>query len=111
MGRPVKPSLPGDFQALLKRVGGNIVSLREQKGLSQAELARQAKVSLTTLNEIETRRFRDIRLSTLFAIAKVLDVDISSLILKSDVELGKKDQAILLRASEAILSITKKIKS
>ncbi len=110
MGRPPKSDLPHELGLLLKKIGNNIVALRQEKGLSQAELARRSKVSLTTLNEIESRPFRDIRLSTLFSIARTLEVPVIRLFEFSDIELNSRDQARLLKASEAIVQIARKLR-
>lgn len=109
MGRPAKPNLPLDFQQLLRQIGANIIALRQEIEISQAELSRRSKVSITTVNEIEKKQSRDIQLSTLSAIAKTLKVPVSRLLEQSDVEISKRDQAQLLKASEAIVRITKKL--
>lgn len=111
MGRPPKASLPADLSSILRLIGSNLTALREEKGLSQAELARKSQVSTTTLNEIETRQFRDIRLSTLSSLARALDVPVVRLLQSSDVELQSRDQVQLLKASEAILRITRKLRA
>lgn len=85
--------------------------MRLERKISQAALARQAGISITTLNEIETRRCRDIRLSTLSTIARTLGVSVNELLNKSDLKLNSGDRAQLLKASEAILRITRKIRS
>ncbi len=109
MGRRPKADLPLELSQLLKQVGANLRDLRAAKGLTQAELASKSKVSPTTLNEIESRRFRDIRLSTLAALAKVLSVPVVRLLATSDVKVTSKDQARLLKASEDILNIARRI--
>ena len=110
MGRPVKTNLSDDLLETLQRIGRNISAARSEKGISQAELARQAKISTTTLNEIESRQCRDIRVSTLSAIAAALDVSVGKLFASSDIDLSSRDQAQLLKASEVILKISRKIK-
>lgn len=79
-------------------------------GLSQAELARRSKVSITTVNEIETRQFRDVRLSTLSALARTLQIPVVRLLQSPDFDLSSRDQTQLLRASEAIFRITRKLR-
>src|SRR4051812_17919020 len=110
MGRPVKSHLPAELAGLLKQIGANLTDLRAKKGLSQAELARRSKISTTTLNEIESRQFRDVRLSTLSALAHALGVSVIEVLQSSDVEINSKDQARLLKASEAIVRITRKLR-
>lgn len=110
MGRPPKSNLPVEFAELLHQIGANIAFARKEQEISQAELARRAKISVTTLNEIETRQFRDIRLSTLSLIAKALALPVARLLDRSDIELSSRDQVQLLKASEAILRITRKLR-
>lgn len=112
MGRPPKTNLPEELKSLLTTIGSNLKIYREKAGLSQAELSHKSKISLTTVNEIESRSFRDIRISTLVSFSQVLKIPISALFSHSDlVFVPQSDQAQLLKASEAILQITKKIKS
>lgn len=111
MGRPPKTNLPNELTQLLKKVGSNLSAIRKEKGLTQSELARRSKVSITTINEIETRRiFRDIRLSTLTALSSALGVPATRFFWSSDLELHQRDQAQLLKASEAISRIAQKIR-
>jgi transcriptional regulator with XRE-family HTH domain len=110
MGRPTKDSLPKDLSQLLHQIGSNISAIREDRELSQAALARHAHVSITTVNEIETRKSRDIQLSTLTSIARVLNVEVAQLLQGSDVELNSRDQEQLLKASDALLRITRKLR-
>lgn len=109
MGRPPKSDLSPKLVKLLQQIGANIAAIRRDQNLAQAELARRAKISLTTLNEIETRRFRNIRLSTLCAIAQALNVSVHQFFMVSDVDLSSRDRQQLLQASESILRITKKL--
>lgn len=111
MGRAPKHELPLELASVLRQVGANLFSIREERGLTQAELARRSKISTTTVNEIETRQFRDIRLSTLSALAAALEVSIVELLAPSNVELSSNDQAQLLKASEAILRIARKLRA
>lgn len=112
MGRPPKTNLPEDLKQTLSVIGANIRSIRERQGMSQIELARRSKISATTLNELEFHGFRDIRLSTLVALAQALKVPLAALFFQSDLELNEpSDHAQLLKASDTILQITKKLKS
>lgn len=111
MGRPAKPISSAELAKILDQVGANIRLHREGKEMSQIALAKRAKISLTTLNEIEGRRFRDIRLSTLSALAQALQVPFIKLLERSAVqELSRTDQLQLLKASESIRRIAKKMK-
>lgn len=109
MGRPPKNYKHPELLRLIKIVGANIKLIRESRQLSQAELARRASIAATTLNELETRSCRDIRLSTLIAIATALDEDVRGLFGESNVKMSSEDREKLLRASEDILKITRKI--
>src|SRR5262245_22655820 len=110
MGRPHKKHLPLELSTVLRQIGANLAHLRRQKGFTQAEIARRSGISITTINEIETRQSRDIRLSTLSQIARCLDVEMLELMEGSDVELNSQDQAQLLKAGETILRITRKLR-
>lgn len=110
VGRPFKKDISTDLLALLERVGRNIAYYRAERSLSQVELARKSGVSVTTLNEIETFKPRDMRLSTLFAIARALGIPPVQLMSAAELDLSAKDHATLLKASEAIFRITKKLR-
>lgn len=109
MGRPPKNDLPADLAKWLHQIGANVRAFRQESGLSLAELAKRSKVSVTTINEIEARRFRDIRMSTIVGLARGLDISPLLLLRTSDVKLKSADQSRLLKASEDILRITKKL--
>ncbi|EKE03390.1 MAG: transcriptional regulator, XRE family protein [uncultured bacterium] len=61
-------------KVFLKKVGNKIQTLRKEKGLSQEELACDAKVSRSTISMIETAQ-NDITLSKIKRIAKALDTE------------------------------------
>lgn len=112
MGRPPKLNLPEELKSTLAVIGANLKMHRERVGMSQTELARLSKISLTTLNELESRSFRDIRLSTLVSLSQVLKIPAAVLLFKSDLEFASSsDQAQFLKASESLFQITKKIKA
>jgi len=77
------------------------------KGISQAELSSKSKVSNSTINEIEKRHFRDIKLSTLVAVANVLETNVVSLMLPPKIELNENDALKLMKAGETLLEIGK----
>lgn len=58
----------------IKKVGNRIKTLRQERGLSQEELACDANVSRSTIGMIETAQ-NDITLSKLNKIAKALEVE------------------------------------
>jgi transcriptional regulator with XRE-family HTH domain len=100
-----------ELTGLLKQTGANIKALREQRGMSQAELARRSGISATRLNEIESKRSRDIRLSTLSVLSKSLNVSIAAIIDVPESNFSKQDQNSLLKASETITRIIRRIRS
>lgn len=112
MGRPPKTNLPEELRSTLSTVGAHIRAQRELAGLSQVELARRAKISATTLNELEHHSFRDIRLSTIVAISQALKIPVAALFFQADLDLQEfSDHAQLLKASDTLSQIAKKIKS
>lgn len=60
---------------MLKALAENVKKHRESKGITQLELAAKAKLSISTISEVESRRVADVRLSTVVAIAEVLGVE------------------------------------
>ncbi len=72
-------NLPDDIlDALTARQEGPIKILRKFRGLTQAELARRAKISRTYLTEIETGK-KDGSIRAIKAIAEVLGVNVGVL--------------------------------
>lgn len=61
-----------------QRFGNQVRKLRNRRGISQEELAKKAKLDLTTINEIENGN-RDPMLKTIWKIANALDVKLSQL--------------------------------
>jgi transcriptional regulator with XRE-family HTH domain len=55
-----------------KRMGERIREMRTQKEWSQAELARQVKVSRATVNQWESGTIKDIKLQTFLRLVEVL---------------------------------------
>jgi len=60
-------------------LGKNIKNKRQDLGLSQSELAKMAKISVSYLSEIENERTNP-SLKTLLRIAEALKVNISELV-------------------------------
>lgn len=108
MSRTPKLDLPPPLKKILKIIGLNIKSLRKEKEISQIDLAHRANISPTTLNEIESRCHRDIRLSTLVAIAQSLNVSTLELFVEGDLKLSRSDMDQLLQAGETIRRLTLK---
>jgi len=66
-------------KGLVKAIGEKIRSLRIQKGISQEELANEAEVPLSQIGRIE-RGENNPTISTLFVIAKALEVELKVLV-------------------------------
>jgi transcriptional regulator with XRE-family HTH domain len=65
--------------APIERLAVKLKALREQRGLSQEELAAAAGLSRTYLARLETAR-QDPTLSTIEKLAKALNVDVAKLL-------------------------------
>lgn len=63
---------------LSQRFGDRLRKLREQKRISQQQLAQKAGVDLTTINELENGN-RDPMLKTVWKIANALEIKMSQL--------------------------------
>ncbi len=108
MSRPTKTELPSELAKVLKVLSKNIKFLRKQEDLSQGDLASAAGISVTTLNEIESKAHRDIRVSTLVSIAESLDTNIIDLFLSPDAPHSPSDMEQLLQVSRTINRIVQK---
>ncbi len=60
----------------VKGIGGAIQRLREKRSIKLVELARKANLGKGLMSKIETTPNRDIKLSTLQAIAKGFGMDV-----------------------------------
>ena len=65
-------------------LGERLKYLRTNRGLSQAQLAREAKVSQPTIAQIESGK-KDPSVQTLRQIARVLDVEVASIFAADDI--------------------------
>ncbi|HWA51847.1 MAG TPA: helix-turn-helix transcriptional regulator [Patescibacteria group bacterium] len=63
---------------ITERFGSKVRKLREQKNMSQLELAQKSGLDLTTINEIEMGN-RSPMLKTIWKISNALQVKLSSL--------------------------------
>lgn len=63
---------------ITERFGQKVRKLREQKKMSQLELAQKAGLDLTTINEIENGN-RDPMLKTIWKIANALSISLAQL--------------------------------
>jgi len=66
-------------KSLIKAVGIRIRELRNQRGISQEELANEAEVPLSQIGRIE-RGENNPTISTLYVLAQALDVELKELI-------------------------------
>jgi transcriptional regulator with XRE-family HTH domain len=80
MGRLFKGIKSKEMEKIINNLSRNIRHLRDEKELTTQELASDAKVSISTISEIENGRIEDFRMSTIIAIAKVLDASPLSLL-------------------------------
>ncbi len=64
--------------SISERFGNKVRKLREQRKMSQLELAQKAGLDLTTINEVENGN-RDPMLKTIWRISNALDIKISQL--------------------------------
>lgn len=60
----------------------NLRKIREEKGITQEELAEMAGISRVTISKLETNGSEGIKLSTMKALGKALDVSIESIFLE-----------------------------
>ncbi len=63
-----------------KSLASNISYFRNEKGLSQNELANLAKIPQSTISDIESGKRKNPGVNTIIAIAKVLNVKINDLL-------------------------------
>jgi transcriptional regulator with XRE-family HTH domain len=92
----------------------SLIRLRQERGLSAAELSRRAGLNVRAVTDIEERRSLSPKLATVFALARALDVAPGEMIglgaqARINDELaeflsryGEEDQARLLAALHAI---------
>ncbi|MGC4175161.1 helix-turn-helix transcriptional regulator [Demequina sp.] len=67
----------------ITRIGQSIRLLRTRRGLTQEELAKEAGVSRTWLNQVENGSKSNAELASIFAVLNVLD---ASLLIRDDVD-------------------------
>ena len=58
----------------MQTISDRVRELRRRRGLDQRELASRAGVSMQTVSNLETGRLRDLKVSTLSALARSLGV-------------------------------------
>lgn len=60
-------------------MGYRVKEVREEKRMTQEELAKASGVSRTTIVAIESGEVKDVLVSTLFKLAKAMDVTVNDL--------------------------------
>ena len=68
-----------EFEVFRDAVGVHIAGIRRDKGLTQLELADRTELHRTHISQIENGQ-KDLNMSTLYRLAKVLEVDPSHLL-------------------------------
>jgi transcriptional regulator with XRE-family HTH domain len=71
--------LKGDYQELTERFGANLKKIRDEKGLSLRALASKCDLDDSQISKIENAKW-DVQLSTVFELAKGLEVDPKALL-------------------------------
>lgn len=107
MARTLKDYNDGQLKMMVKTCGKKLKSYRESKGLSQSDLSLESGVAASSISEIESLKVNDLKLSTISALARVLDVSPEALLRPSDLQLSKEDR----KAFKQALSILKSLDS
>ncbi len=97
--------LTGAMQCIAK----SLTAAREALGLSQRQLAKKSRIGLATINELESGATRDLRLSTIFALAKHLKADPREWLWESDVKLSHSDKSDLAEILQKLQLIQTRI--
>lgn len=107
MGRKQKSEQAPSHSKLMAVIARNLRWYRHERGLSQTELARRAKVALSTVNEIENRVAQDLRLTTLSALTRALKLSPTQLF--QDMEFPKegRDRRDFMRAFSLLEGIVR----
>ena len=66
-------------------IADRVRDLRRERKLDQQALADRAQVSMQTISNLETGRLKDIKISTLSALAVALNVSLPALLSERDV--------------------------
>ena len=95
----------GELTQCLRTLAAEIHSFREREGLSQADFAKRAKVSKTTVNDLENEVATDLQLSTFLLLCHELDKSPVSFLVASDVKAEPTDLRAFMRAVEALTKV------
>ena len=69
----------------MQTISDRVREIRKARGLDQRELATRAGVSMQTVSNLETGRLRDLKVSTLSALARSLGVSPAELLSSASV--------------------------
>lgn len=83
MGRNIKGIKDKELKILINNLAKNLKKARTEQGLSMQELATAAKISTSTIWELENVKAEDFRMSTITAIANQLGLSPLTLISKA----------------------------
>ncbi|MEA9357374.1 helix-turn-helix transcriptional regulator [Bacteriovorax sp. PP10] len=83
MGRNIKGIKDRELKILINNLAKNLKKARTEQGLSMQELATAAKISTSTIWELENVKAEDFRMSTITAIANQLGLSPLTLISKA----------------------------
>lgn len=83
MGRNIKGIKDRELKVLIHNLAKNLKKARTEQGLSMQELATAAKISTSTIWELENVKAEDFRMSTVTAIANQLGINPLLLISKT----------------------------
>ncbi len=92
MKKPKKHYGDHNLSSLMRTLATKLKAYRSERGMSQSELARQSKVALSTINEIENQVISDVRLSTISALAKTLNKNSLELLSRSELDISDHDK-------------------
>ncbi|MGW0450451.1 helix-turn-helix domain-containing protein [Streptosporangium sandarakinum] len=85
-------------------IGNRLKRIREDRSLTQEQLAERAGVSRDIIAKLEQGRRESARLTTLMRLANALDVELSALTDKRDRMGGDRDGGSVLKLRDALLS-------
>jgi len=94
---------------LVTNIGVMLKFYREKAELSQNQLSRRSKVSISTINEIENFKVNDLRFSTICTLAPHLKIDPLVLIVPSKFEIRDDDRASFKKAVKTLSDISKRL--
>lgn len=106
MARISKSYSDSELRDILRYISIKIKQSRKHLNISQVELSKLCNVSNTTISDIEKDNINDLRLSTIFEIAKGLKISALELLNPSLMQLSMIDQERFLKAKDLINKIT-----